>query len=113
MKNVKEFVYQINPNPCKSFYFSGNPSSNSGDYFGFCDYDVNRNISPGAARCVPVDNLEDNLTDEFKEWWKENTDEPYEKVFDYIIKVSKSDWYKEKKKNNKRFYFSIPKRWLK
>ena len=61
LKNVKEFVYQINPNPCKSFYFSGNPSSNSGDYFGFCDYDVNRNVSPGAARCVPVDNLEDNL----------------------------------------------------
>lgn len=112
LKNVKEFVYQINPNPCKSFYFSGNPSSNSGDYFGFCDYDVNRNISPGAARCVPVDDLEDNLTDEFKEWWKSNTDEPYDKVFDYIIKVSKSDWYKEKKKNNKRFYFSIPKRWL-
>lgn len=113
LTSCKEFVYQINPNPCRSFYFPGNPSGTGGDYFGFCDYDVNRNLGPGANRTVPVDNIEENLTDSFKEWWRENTDEPFEKVFDYIIRVSQSDWYKEKKKSSKRFYFCIPKGWLK
>ncbi len=108
LKKKKNFVYEINPNPCKSFYFTGNPSHSSTDYFGFCNYDINRNVSPGANRTVPVDNLEDNLTDYFKKWWRSNTTEPYDEIFNYIIYVSKTNWYKKKKRDNKRFYFAIP-----
>lgn len=106
------FVYQLNPNPCRSFYFPGNPSSNSGDYFGYCDYDVNRNVSPGANRTVPIDGIENNLTDEFKDWWTSNTTESLSKIFDYIIFISKSKWYKNMKKTNKRFYFCIPRQFI-
>jgi hypothetical protein len=28
------FVYELNPNPCKSFFFTSNPSDSSTDYFG-------------------------------------------------------------------------------
>lgn len=108
LKKNKNFVYELNPNPCKSFYFTGNPSHSSTDYFGFCDYDINRNVSPGANRTVPIINIENNLTDTFKEWWKTNTDEPFSEIFNYIIYVSKTPWYKERKQNNKRFYFGIP-----
>ncbi len=108
LKKGKNFVYELNPNPCKSFYFTGNPSHSSTDYFGFCDYDINRNVSPGANRTVPVEGLEDNLTDEFKQWWRSNTDEPFSEVFAYLIYISKTPWYKDKKRANKRFYFSIP-----
>lgn len=108
LKKNKNFVYELNPNPCKSFYFTGNPSHSSTDYFGFCDYDINRNVSPGANRTVPVSNIENNLTDTFKEWWKRNTNEPFSEIFNYIIYVSKTPWYKERKQNNKRFYFGIP-----
>lgn len=108
IKKNKNFVYEINPNPCKSFYFTGNPSHSSTDYFGFCNYDINRNVSPGANRTVPIDNLEDNLTEFFKQWWRSNTSEPYEEIFNYIIYISKTNWYKNKKKDNKRFYFAIP-----
>lgn len=107
MKN-KNFVYELNPNPCKSFYFTGNPSHSSTDYFGFCDYDINRNVSPGANRTVPITNIEDNLTNTFKKWWKTNTNEPFSEIFNYIIYVSKTLWYKERTQNNKRFYFGIP-----
>ena len=113
IKKNKNFVYELNPNPCKSFYFTGNPSHSSTDYFGFCNYDINRNVSPGANRTVPVDNIEDNLTDSFKVWWNANTTEPYSEVFNYIIYISKTDWYKERKQNNKRFYFGIPKTFYK
>ena len=113
IKKNKNFVYELNPNPCKSFYFTGNPSHSSTDYFGFCNYDINRNVSPGANRTVPVDNIEDNLTDSFKVWWNANTFEPYSEVFNYIIYISKTDWYKERKQNNKRFYFGIPKTFYK
>ena len=106
------FVYQLNPNPCKSFYFPGNPSGNSGDYFGYCDYDVNRNVSPGANRTVPVNEVETNLTDEFKVWWTSNTDEPLSEIFDYILFISKSKWYKNMKNTNKRFYFCIPSKFV-
>ncbi len=108
LKKNKNFVYEINPHPCKSFYFTGNPSHSSTDYFGFCNFDINRNVSPGANRTVPVDGLEDNLTDYFKDWWRNNTDEPFSEVFNYIIYIAKTDWYKRKKKDNKRFYFAIP-----
>lgn len=108
IKKNKNFVYEINPNPCKSFYFTGNPSHSSTDYFGFCDYDINRNVSPGANRTVPVDNLENNLTEFFKKWWRSNTTEPFDEIFNYIIYVSKTNWYKNKKRDNKRFYFAIP-----
>lgn len=109
LKQHKNFVYELNPNPCKSFYFTGNPSSSSTDYFGFCNYDVNRNVSPGANRTIPVDNIEDNLTEEFKKYWKSNTTRPYTDVFEYLMHISKSSWYKQMKKENKRFYFGIPK----
>lgn len=112
LKKGKNFVYELNPNPCKSFYFTGNPSHSSTDYFGYCDYDCNRNVSPGANRTVPVDNLEDNLTDFFKNWWRSNTDEPFDNVFEYIIYVSKTKWYKQMKHKNKRFYFAIPAKFI-
>lgn len=108
IKKHKNFVYELNPNPCRSFYFTGNPSHSSTDYFGFCNYDINRNVSPGANRTVPVDNVEDNLTDSFKAWWRANTDEPFYNIFEYIMYVAKTDWYKQMKRQNKRFYFAIP-----
>ena len=108
LKKQSNFVYELNPNPCPSFYFTGNPSHSSTDYFGFCEYDCNRNMSPGANRTVPVDGIEDNLTDYFKEWWLRHTNEPFSNVFDYIIYISKTQWYRQMKKNNKRFYFAIP-----
>ncbi len=103
------FVYQINPNPCPSFSFPGNPSSTSGDYFRYCDYDMNRNSGPGANRTVPVDNVEQNLTDEFKAYWQENAKLPFVKVFDYLLHVSRSQWYADFKSQNQRFYFGVPK----
>jgi len=103
------FVYQLNPNPCYSFYFPGNPSATSADYFGFCSYDVNRNSGPGANRTVPVNGVEDNLTDEFKAYWNQHTRLPYHEVFQYLLHVSRSDWYRNFKSQNQRFYFGIPK----
>ena len=108
LKPGKNFVYELNPHPGKSFFFTGNPSSSSSDYFGFCDYDVNRNVSPGANRTVPVDDIESNLTEPFKRWWRENTTEPFADIFQYIIFVSQTQWYKERKRSHKRFYFGIP-----
>ena len=108
LKERKNFVYELNPNPCRSFYFTGNPSSSSTDYFGYCDYDINRNVSPGANRTVPVEGIEDNLTDLFKKWWRHHTKEPFSAVFDYIQYVASTTWYKQRKTTHKRFYFSIP-----
>lgn len=103
------FVYEINPNPTKSFYFTGNPSKSSTDYFGFCEYDITRNSSPGACRTIPVEGLENNLTDDFKSWWNKNELGDYSRIFELFITVSKSKWYKEMKKKYNRFYFGIPK----
>lgn len=110
-KDLKKcsFVYEINPNPCESFYFTGNPSSTSTDYFGYCNYDITRNSSPGACRTIPIDGLEYNLSIEFKKWWDENISEDYNKIFNLFIETYKSKWYKEMKKRYKRFYFGIPK----
>jgi hypothetical protein len=112
LKRGKNFVYELNPNPCPSFYFTGNPSHSSTDYFGFCEYDCNRNVSPGANRTVPIANLEDNLTSSFKDWWSANTTEPLTEVFSYIMFVAKTSWYRARKKANKRFYFSIPSKFI-
>jgi hypothetical protein len=103
------FVYEINPNPCKSFYFTGNPAATSTDYFGYCDYDITRNSSPGACRTIPIEGLQDNLTNEFKIWWKTNVDKEYEYIFELFMITHKSKWYKEMKNKYKRFYFGIPK----
>lgn len=103
------FVYQINSNPCPSFYFPGNPSSSSKDYFGFCDYDINRNSGPGANRTVPIEGLEDNLQPEFKTYWLENTSLPFDRLFDYILHIANSSWYANMKRRFERFYFAIPK----
>ena len=102
------FIYIINSNPGKSFYFPGNPTKTSTDYFGFCDYDCNRNSSPGANRTVLTDNIEDNITERFKTYWKANTNEPLSRIFDYIIYISKSNQYKEYKSKHQRFYFGLP-----
>ena len=102
------FIYIINSNPTKSFYFPGNPTKTSTDYFGFCEYDCNRNSSPGANRTVPIDNIENNITPEFLKFWNENTSEPITEVFNYIIYISKSNWYKNHKSKYQRFYFGIP-----
>jgi len=116
-RNVKlkkmSFVYEINPNPTKSFYFTGNPSKSSTDYFGYCNYDITRNSSPGACRTIPIEGLEDNLTDEFKEWWDGQELGSHENIFDLFVKVSKSQWYKNMKKKFNRFYFGVPKDLLK
>lgn len=103
------FVYQINPNPCPSFTFPGNPSSTSGDYFRYCEYDMNRNSGPGANRTVPTDGVELNLTDEFKAYWDENARLPYVNVFEYLLHIFKSQWYHDFKVQNQRFYFGVPK----
>ena len=108
LKKGNNFVYELNPNPCPSFYFTGNPSHSSTDYFGYCSYDVNRNVSPGANRTVPIANIEDNLTDFFKKWWREHTKEPFSCIFEYIKFISTTTWYKRKKATRKRFYFGIP-----
>ena len=103
------FIYIINPNPTKSFYFPGNPTKTSTDYFGFCRYDCNRNSSPGANRTIPIKDIETNITPRFKQFWEENTNEPISNIFDYILYISKSKWYKEYKSKYQRFYFGIPK----
>jgi hypothetical protein len=103
------FVYLINPNPGQSFYFTGNPTKISTDYFGYTDYDVNRNSSPGAVRTVPIDNIEENLTDEFKTFWKTKTKKPFTEIFEYLLLVSKSDWWTNRKKKLNKQYFCIPK----
>lgn len=112
-RNVKlkkmGFVYEINPNPQRSFYFTGNPSKSSTDYFGYCDYDITRNSSPGACRTIPLDGLEDNLTEEFVNWWNKQNIGEISQIFNMFIKVSKSSWYKNMKKKFNRFYFGIPK----
>ena len=102
------FIYIINSNPCPSFYYPGNPTKSSTDYFGYCDYDCNRNSSPGANRTIPLYNVEKNVTDKFLKYWKANTTAPISDIFDYILHVSKSDWYKNYKQKYQRFYFGLP-----
>ncbi len=102
------FVYQLNPNPGPSLYFPGNPSSSSGDYFGRCPYDVNRNSGPGANRTVPLVGFDDNITDDFKAYWDRQTGLPYRAIAEYVIYISKSGWYRQFKKQNQRFYFGVP-----
>jgi len=115
-KNLKQcdFVYELNPNPCPSFYFTSNPSDGSTDYFGYCTNDITRNSSPGCCRTIPLDDIEKNLTDDFKKYWDAETDSlPYILVYSYIKFVSESVWYKQQKKLRKRFYFCIPKTFMK
>ena len=112
LEKQKQFVYILNKGVGPSFYFPGNPTKSSTDYFGFCDYDINRNCSPGANRSVPLNGIENNLTDEFKEWWQQNTYKPFSEIFNYLMFVSKSNWYKNYKKSLQRFYFAIPKQFL-
>lgn len=102
------FVYIINTKPCKSFYFTCNPTKISTDYYGFTEYDANRNSSPGGIRTVPIEGLVENLSDRFKKHWEENTEFGFERVFDYLIHVYESDWYKAKKKKFGKFYFGVP-----
>lgn len=103
------FVYLINSNPGESFYFTGNPTKISTDYFGFTDYDVNRNSSPGALRTVPLDGLENNIKVEFRDFWNKNTKKPITDLFNYLLFVSKSEWWLERKKRLNKQYFCVPK----
>ena len=102
------FVYLINSNPGESFYFTSNPTSISTDYYGYTDYDANRNSSPGSIRTVPLAGIENNLTDEFKKYWYENTEIPIDMIYEYMIFIYKSDWYKNIKKTYSKFYFGVP-----
>lgn len=102
------FVYLLNPNPSKSFYFTGNPTKISTDYFGYTEYDINRNSSPGAVRTVPIDNVEENLTEEFKLFWNKHTERPLTDIFEYLFLVSKSDWWLKRKKHLNKQYFCVP-----
>lgn len=108
------FVYEINPKPCKSFYFTSNPSDGSTDYFGFCEYDITRTSSPGCCRTVPIKDVAKNVQDTFKKYWIESVgaEVPIELVFSYIKYVSDSEWYKQQKKIRKRFYFCVPKSFM-
>ena len=114
-----DFVYELNPNPQPSFYFTSNPSDGSTDYFGYCSYDITRTSSPGCCRTVPLKDIADNLTDDFKTYWDAATlnDQgqslPYELVFSYIKYISMQPWYREQKKIRKRMYFCIPKQFRK
>jgi hypothetical protein len=103
------FVYIIHSNPCESFYFTSNPTSISTDYYGYTDYDVNRNSSPGTIRTVPINSMEDNITDSFKDYWCNNTERPITDIFEYFIHIYNSDWYKTIKKTYSKFYFGVPK----
>lgn len=108
------FVYELNPNPCPSFYFTSNPSDGSTDYFGYCTNDITRNSSPGCCRTIPLDDVENNLTDDFKQYWDAQTNHlPYILVYSYIKFIGESAWYKQQKKLRKRFYFCIPKTFVK
>jgi hypothetical protein len=57
---------------------------------------------------VPLEGIENNLTDFFKTWWRGHTAEPFSSVFEYIQYISRTSWYKRRKEANKRFYFGIP-----
>jgi hypothetical protein len=103
------FVYLLNPNPTNSFYFTGNPTKISTDYFGYTEYDINRNSSPGAVRTVPIDNVEKNIKEEFKKFWNKNTNRPLSDIFEYLLMVSKSDWWLDRKKSLNKQYFCVPK----
>ena len=103
------FVYELNPNPQPSFFFTSNPSANSTDYFGYCAYDITRNSSPGCCRTIPLAQAEDNITDEFRDYWQANAaDVPLVLVFAYMQYVASTDWYKQQKKLRNRFYFCLP-----
>lgn len=104
-----DFVYLLNPNPQPSFYFTGNPTKISTDYFGYCDYDINRNSSPGAVRTVPIEGIGDNLKEEFIDFWNKNTDRSIEDIFEYLLEVSKSEWWLKRKKKYNKQYFCVPK----
>lgn len=112
LEKQKQFVYIINKNTLPSFYFPGNPTSTSTDYWGYCDYDVNRNCSPGANRSVPTSKIQENIKDSFLEYWKVNTNKNITEIFKYIDFVLKSDWYADYKSSHQRFYFSLPKKFL-
>jgi hypothetical protein len=102
-----DFVYILNPKPKKSFYFTGNPTKISSDYFGYTEYDINRNSSPGACRTVPIENIEivDNVNGETEDY------EPYSKIdlpnrFDTISEFLdwfNNDYFKIMKKTLERF----------
>ena len=55
-----------------------------------------------------MENLENNITDEFKVWWKANVNKDYIEIFNIFSKTYKSKWYKDMKKKYNRFYFGIP-----
>jgi len=103
------FVYLLNSSPKPSFYFTGNPTKISTDYFGYTEYDVNRNSSPGALRTVPIENIQNNIKDEFIAFWEENTNRPITDIFQYLLSVSKSEWWVKRKKRLNKQYFCIPK----
>jgi len=112
-----DFVYELNPDPQPSFFFTSNPSANSTDYFGYCSYDVTRNSSPGCCRTIPIAGVEDNITDEFKSYWQKNAPGvPVVLVFAYMQHIADTQWYKGQKRLRKRFYFCLPqnfdKSWL-
>lgn len=112
IKKNKNFVYEITPYDMHNnniFYFTSNPSSTSTDYYGISDCgDILRNCSPGCMRFVPLDITELDYQEEFIDWWNSNINKPLNYVFEYICNIYKSDWYKERKKKHKRFYFGIP-----
>jgi hypothetical protein len=57
---------------------------------------------------VPLAGFAENITDEFKVYWDKNAGLPYGAIIDYLMYVSKSEWYRQFKKRNQRFYFGVP-----
>ena len=49
-----------------------------------------------------------NLNTNFIEFWINHTDRPLTDIFNYLIGVSKSQWWKDRKNKLNKQYFSIP-----
>ena len=56
---------------------------------------------------MPIDNISKNIKPEFFEHWKKSTDISIDYIFDYMMFISNSEWYKIKKSSLKRFYFCL------
>jgi hypothetical protein len=62
--------------------------------------EINENTDlpvPIAYPLIPIKDIDKNITLKFKKYWTENTSAPFTEIFNYILHISKSNWYKEYK----------------
>lgn len=100
-------VYILNPNPCESFYFTSNPTKTSTDYCGYCEYDVNRNCTPGSIRTIPIEGFTTKISPMFKTLMK-SAGLHEDDLLEYMKFIYTTDWYKMMKSKYTRFYFGVP-----